>query len=121
MAIRVLYVEDNPATIKTMEKVLMMLDYEMISAADGESGIETAKNVQPDIILMDINLPGISGIEATQQIKADPQLAHIPVIAYTAETSLGHQLECSKAGCDAFIGKPGSINEIGDTIENLLT
>ena len=120
MKYTVLYIEDNLANTETMRKVLTMLDFTMISAIDGESGVVAAKDIQPDIILMDINLPGISGIEATRQIKSDSKLAHIPIIAYTAETSSSHQMECASAGCDAFIGKPGSIDEIGDTIENFL-
>ena len=69
---------------------------------------------------MDINLPGISGLEATRLLKAEPSSAHIPVIAFTAWDSSNHQEDCFQAGCDAVISKPGSITEIGDTIEKLL-
>lgn len=120
MEITVLYIEDNSSNVETMDKVLTVLNHTMISARDGESGIVAAQVVQPDIILMDINLPGISGLEATRLLKAEPSSAHIPVIAFTAWDSSQHKEECYDAGCDAFIAKPGSINEIGDTIESLL-
>jgi len=120
MEITVLYIEDNDANVETMDKVLTVLNHTMISARDGESGIVAAQVVQPDIILMDINLPGISGLEATKLLKANPSSAHIPVIAFTAWNTSYHQDECYNAGCDAFISKPGSITEIGDTIKKLL-
>lgn len=120
MEYTILYIEDNPANIQMMEKVLTMLDYTMLVAIDGESGLAIAKSHLPDLILMDINLPGINGLETTRRLKSDPQTKHIPIIAYTAGTSFGSEQECLQAGCNAYIEKPGTISHMGETIDGLI-
>lgn len=86
---RILYVEDNRQNMRLVNKFLKMGGYEMIGVDTGQAGIDMARAENPDLILMDINLPDIDGIEATQTLKADEATAHIPIIALTANAMHG--------------------------------
>jgi len=120
MAVRILYIEDNPQNMRLVRKFLAMAGYEMIEATNGLSGLAVAAKESPDLILMDVNLPDIDGLEATTRLKALPDLAHIPVVALTANAMHGDKERCKAAGCDGYIPKPITKNELLNTIASLL-
>lgn len=104
---RILYVEDNDDNVYLLRMWLDMLGgYELLVAEDGATGIRMAASERPAVILMDMNLPGIDGWEATRQIKADPRTADIPVIALTAHAMMGDREKALAVGCDDFDTKP---------------
>lgn len=113
---KVLYIEDNPQNMRLVRKMLKIGGYNLVEAVDGTSGVEMANNERPDVILMDINLPDIDGIEATQRIKRNPELARIPVIALTANVMHGDKERFTAAGCDGYLAKPVTRNELLNTI-----
>ena len=121
MSARILYIEDNPQNMRLVGKMLKGGGHAMLKAEDGLSGVAMAENEVPDLILMDINLPDIDGLEATARIKAKPQLAHIPVIALTANAMHGDRERFLQAGCDGYIAKPLSKNILLSTVESMLT
>jgi len=113
-----LYVEDNPANLMLVEDIIARRpDIRLLSARDGKSGIELARTSLPDVILMDINLPGINGIDAMQILAADPATAHIPVIALSAN-ALPRDIEKGlEAGFYRYLTKPIKVNEFMDTLD----
>jgi PAS domain S-box-containing protein len=117
----VLYVEDNPANLALIEDLVARLPgLHMISAADGDLGIEFARAYQPAVILMDINLPGISGLEAMKIIRADPETAHIPIIALSAN-ALAHDIARGmEAGFFRYLTKPIRLKEFMDALDSAL-
>ncbi|HSN79407.1 MAG TPA: ATP-binding protein, partial [Rhodoferax sp.] len=113
-----LYVEDNPANLILIEQlVARRSDLRMLSAADGHLGIEFARAHQPDVILMDINLPGISGIEAMKILRADPLTAHIPIIALSANAMPRDIANGLSAGFSSYLTKPIKLDEFMDHLE----
>jgi CheY-like chemotaxis protein len=116
-----LYVEDNPANLKLIEQLLARRsDLRLLSAADGNLGIEFARAHQPDVILMDINLPGINGIEAMKILRADPSTTHIPIIAVSAN-ALPRDIEmCLALGFFDYLTKPIRLDELVRTIDSAL-
>jgi PAS domain S-box-containing protein len=116
-----LYVEDNPANLELVEQLVARRpDLRLLSAADGSLGIEFARAYQPDVILMDINLPGISGNEAMAILRADPQTAHIPVIALSAN-AVPHDIEKSlAAGFFSYLTKPIKVERFMDALDTAL-
>jgi len=117
-----LYVEDNPANLALVEALIARRpDLRLLSAADGDLGIEFARAYQPDLILMDINLPGISGIEAMKILHKDPSTAHIPVIALSAN-AMPRDIESGmEAGFLTYITKPIQVNQFMDALDAALT
>jgi len=114
---KILYVEDNPQNMRLVRKILMAAGYEVIEATNGLSGIATAEREKPDLILMDVNLPDINGLEATTRLKAsEPSVASIPVIALTANAMHGDRENCMAAGCDGYLAKPVMKNELLNTV-----
>ncbi len=112
-----LYVEDNPANLVLIEQlVARRADLRMLSAADGQLGIEFARAHQPDVILMDINLPGISGAEAMKILRADPLTAHIPIIALSANAMPSDIANGLEAGFFSYLTKPIKIGEFMDNL-----
>ena len=104
---RILYVEDNDDNVYLLQMWLDMLgEYELLVAADGAAGIAMAASEKPAVILMDMNLPGIDGWEATRRLKADARTADIPVIALTAHAMMGDREKALSVGCDDFDTKP---------------
>jgi two-component system cell cycle response regulator DivK len=120
MSATILYIEDNPQNMRLVRKMLHVGGYNILEAVDGLTGLDIAAEKVPDLILMDINLPDIDGIEATARIKADPQLAHIPVIALTANAMHGDRERFLAAGCDGYLAKPVSKTELLNTISFFL-
>jgi len=113
-----LYVEDNPANLKLVEQLIARRpDMRLLSARDGNTGIELARANQPEVILMDINLPGISGIEALKILREDPATAHIPVIALSANAMPRDIEKGLQAGFFRYLTKPIKVNEFMDTLE----
>ena len=111
--ISLLYVEDNPANLQLVEQLIARrTDIRLVSATDGIKGIELARALQPDIILMDINLPGISGIEALRILHADPATAHIPVVALSANAMPLDIERGLQAGFCRYLTKPIKLNEL---------
>jgi len=103
---KVLVVEDNPLNLELATDLLEAAGFEVISAQTGEAGIKTAREAQPDLILMDLSLPGMDGIEATKALKADPQTSGIPIVAVTAHAMKGDEQKALAAGCEGYITKP---------------
>ncbi len=108
MSARILCVEDNPQNMRLVRKILQHQNFEVIEAPDGLTGVDLAHKEMPDLILMDINLPDIDGLEATARIKANPELQSIPVVALTANAMYGDEERALAAGCDGYISKPVS-------------
>jgi signal transduction histidine kinase/ActR/RegA family two-component response regulator len=118
----VLYVEDNPANLELVEQLVARRpDLRMLSAADGSLGIEFARACQPTVILMDINLPGISGIEAMKILRADPATTHIPVIALSANAVPRDIERALEAGFFNYLTKPIKVNEFMDALDAALS
>ena len=116
----ILYVEDNAQNMRLVRKMLKVCGYEMVGAEDGLKGLEMAKAHKPEIILMDINLPDIDGIEVTKRIKAQEHLNHIPIIALTANAMYGDEAKYIAAGCDGYIAKPVDKQKLHSEIERFL-
>jgi PAS domain S-box-containing protein len=114
----VLYVEDNPANLELVEQLIARRpELRLLSAADGKTGIEFAQAYQPQVILMDINLPGISGLEAMKVLRADPSTAHIPIIALSAN-AVPHDIEKAlQAGFFDYLTKPIKVRQFMDTLD----
>lgn len=106
MAFKVLYVEDNPVNMRVIRKLLQNTDYHLLEAIDGQSGWALALEATPDLILMDINLPDVSGVALISQMKQHTQLMHIPIVAFTADASDRLKKQCLTLGCVAVLHKP---------------
>jgi CheY-like chemotaxis protein len=116
---KILYVEDNDDNIYMLRNRLMRAGFRVIIATDGVQGITMAASEQPDLILMDITLPDISGEEATRRLKADRATKHIPVIALTANAMTGDREKALAAGCDDFDTKPVEMSRLLEKINAL--
>ena len=103
---RILIVEDQEDNRKIMRDLLTHAEYEVIEATSGDEGVAMAESHAPDVILMDIQLPGFDGYEAARRIKANPALHHIPIIAVTSYALSGDEEKARDAGCDAYFSKP---------------
>ena len=112
MSKRVLVVEDTEDNRHIIRDLLSSAGFEMIEAVTGAEGVEMARSHRPDLILMDMQMPVLDGYEATRQIKADPALSHIPVIAVTSYALSGDEAKTREAGCDAYIAKPFSPRQL---------
>jgi len=108
MSKRVLVIEDQEDNRRIIRDLLASAGYEMIEAVTGEEGLALAETQRPDLILMDIQLPGLDGYETTRRIKANPALRQIPIIAVTSYALSGDDLKAMEAGCDAYVTKPFS-------------
>jgi two-component system cell cycle response regulator DivK len=118
---RILYVEDNDDNVFVLRMRLELLgDYEILVAPDGAQGVTLAATTEPDLILMDLNLPVIDGWEATRRIKADARSANIPIIALTAHAMAGDREKALEAGCDDFDTKPIDFERLLAKIDALL-
>ncbi len=103
---KILIIEDNELNIKLVEAVLQTTKCTLIKALDAETGIELVREHKPDLILMDIQLPGMDGLSATRIIKGDPDLNTIPIIALSSHAMIGDEDKARDAGCDNYITKP---------------
>jgi two-component system cell cycle response regulator DivK len=118
---RVLVVEDNADSREILTLELEAEGYEVCAVGDGFSALEAAARFLPEVIVMDISLPNLDGLEATRRIKEQPELAHIPVIALTAHALKEDEARFRAAGCDAYLAKPASPETVRQVIQQLLS
>jgi len=116
----VLIVEDNELNMKLFNDLLEAHGYATIQTRDGMEALELARNHRPDLILMDIQLPEVSGLEVTKWLKEDESLAKIPVVAVTAFAMKGDEEKIREGGCEAYIAKPISVSSFLDTVRSFL-
>ena len=117
---RVLVVEDNPLNMKLFSAMIAAEGYEVLEATSGRDGLEMAQRQHPDLIIMDIQLPGMSGIEVAQRLKADTATHGIPIIATTAFATRGEEETIMRSGCDAYMAKPIAISQFLELIESFM-
>jgi len=117
---RILVVEDNEGNLELIRVVLEMAGYEVIGASSADVGLLAARKAHPDLILMDMHLPGMDGYEATRIIKGDKELKHIPVIAVTAVTDRTDEERVRACGCEGFIAKPVDTRSLAAQIAEFL-
>jgi two-component system cell cycle response regulator DivK len=108
MSRRILVIEDQEDNRRIVRDLLTSVGYELIEAVTGQEGVAMAESQRPDLILMDIQLPGLDGYEATRRIKAKPELRQIPIIAVTSYALSGDEVKAREAGCDDYVTKPFS-------------
>ncbi len=116
----ILIVEDNEKNMKLVRDVLQVKGYQTLEAGTAEDGIALAQAHSPDLVLMDIQLPGMNGIEALGVLRANPATAHIPVIAVTASVMQQDRKLITEAGFDAYIGKPINLKEFLQAVREML-
>jgi two-component system cell cycle response regulator DivK len=112
MSRSILVVEDQEDNRRILRDLLTSVGYEVIEAVTGEEGVASAETHHPALILMDIQLPGLDGYEATRQIKNNPNLCEIPIIVVTSYALSGDDVKAFEAGCDAYVAKPFSPCEL---------
>lgn len=120
MTATILYIEDNPLNMRLVRKLVKSFGYNMIEAVDGITGLEMVKHEKPDLVLVDLNLPGMDGLEIARIMKNTPELASIPTIALTANAMHGDRERCLAAGCDAYIAKPIARQELYNALNRFL-
>ena len=116
----ILIVEDNPQSLKLVRDILQVKGYQTLETETGEEGVRLARERRPALILMDIQLPGINGIEALQRLRADPVTSATPVIAVTASVMTQDRSRIMAAGFDGFQSKPISVNQLLATVRDAL-
>lgn len=117
---RILVVEDTEDNRQILRDLLVASGYDLVEAVDGAAGVAMAASAQPDLILMDIQLPVLDGYEATRRIKADTALAHIPIVAVTSYALAGDEEKARAAGCDGYIAKPFSPRQLLGKVRELI-
>jgi two-component system, cell cycle response regulator DivK len=117
---RILVVEDDADNRRIVAKVLSVAGYEMLEAAGGEEGVAMALRERPDLVLLDLAMPGVDGWEAARRLKSDPRTADIPVIALTAFALRGDEERARAAGCDGYLAKPCRPQTIRDVVRDTL-
>ncbi|MGF1623599.1 MAG: response regulator [Alphaproteobacteria bacterium] len=120
MAKTILIVEDNDLNMKLFHDLLEAHGYNTLQTKDGMEALKIAREKRPDLILMDIQLPEVSGLEVTKWIKEDDDLRSIPVVAVTAFAMKGDEEKIRQGGCEAYIAKPISVAQFLETVESLL-
>ena len=120
MSLRVLVVEDNPVNLELVTEVLKQEGHQVLTAQSAEAALHLAAAERPDLILMDVHLPGMTGYEATRRLKANPATAAIPVVALTASAMRGDDLKAREAGCDGYLTKPLDLRVFRKTLRRLL-
>lgn len=115
----ILIVEDNEKNMKLARDILRAKGYATLEAVNGLDGVALALQYKPDLVLMDIQLPDINGIEAFERIRANADTAQVPVIAFTASVTVNDRSRIGDAGFDAFLGKPINLKEFVETVRRL--
>lgn len=118
---KILIAEDNPQNMKVVLMTLRPHGYTLLQATDGEEALETALKEKPDLILMDIQLPKMSGLEITRKLREIPAFTHTPIIAVTAYAMKGDKEKAIEAGCDAHLPKPINTRELPGLIAEMLS
>lgn len=116
----ILYMEDNFQNGRLVKKVLTAKGYEVLLAEDGETGLKMVAEHTPDLILMDINMPGIDGKEAAARLKTSPFYKHIPIVALTANAMRGDKEVILAAGCDDYLAKPLNLAQLITMVEKFV-
>jgi len=117
---KILIVEDNPSNMRLIELILRDKGYTLLKATDGEEALDVALRGQPDLIIMDIQLPKLNGLEATRRLRQAPVFSRIPIIAVTAYAMKGDKEKIINAGCDAYLSKPINTRELPLIIAEVL-
>jgi CheY-like chemotaxis protein len=117
---KILIVEDNLDNLSIYTTVLEFMGYEVQSAKDGATGLTMASELMPDLILMDVAMPGVDGWEATQRLKADPATQRIPIIVLTAHALESHRAKAFDSGADGYVAKPADPMTVVRAIRKLL-
>ena len=120
MSKRILLIEDQEDNRQIVRDLLTSAGYDLIEAVTGEDGVSMAETQRPDLILMDVQLPGLDGHEATRRIKANPALRHIPIIVVTSYALSGDEAKAREAGCDGYVAKPYSPRQLLAKIREFL-
>lgn len=120
MSKRILVIEDTEDNRRILRDLLTSVGFDLIEAVDGEKGVFAATEMNPDLILMDIQLPIIDGYEAARRIKSNPATRHIPIIAVTSYALSGDEAKAREAGCDGYIAKPFSPRQVLATVRKFL-
>ena len=118
---RILIVEDNPLNLELVRDILTAEGYQVLEAVDGPAGVALASSETPELILMDLQLPGLDGLQATAQIRSDPRLRDVPIVAVTAHAMKGDDDRARAAGCDGFISKPIQVREFVAAVDRYLS
>jgi two-component system, cell cycle response regulator DivK len=123
MPYKILYVEDNSDNMTLVKRALEARGYEFLWAQDGLTGVDMAESLQPDVILLDINLPDIDGYEVARRLRnsGKSSLVYVPIIAVTANALRGDAEKALAAGCDVYMAKPINIRELWARVEGFLT
>jgi len=117
---KVLIVEDNPMNMRLIEMILKSNDYTLLKATDGEEALDIATKERPDLVLMDIRLPKVSGLEVAKRLKKNPGLSHIAIIALTAHAMKGDREKAIEAGCDSYLSKPIDTRQLPRLVADML-
>jgi two-component system cell cycle response regulator DivK len=120
MSKKILIVEDNPQNMRLIEMALSAESYTLLEATNGEEALEVAKKERPDLIIMDIQLPKMSGLEVTRKLREIPEFSRTPIIAITAYAMKGDKEKALDAGCNAYLSKPISARDLPNLIAKML-
>ncbi len=121
MAKTVMIVEDNPMNMRLFKDLLEMQGYRTVQSVDGADALDLARHRRPDLVIMDIQLPNVSGVEITRRIRSDTEIAAIPIIAVTAFGRAGDEERFLDKGFDAYLSKPISVQSFMDLVERFLS
>ena len=117
---KILIVEDNPQNMRLIEMTLRAKGYILLKASDGEEALDMATREQPDLIIMDIQLPRMNGLEVTKKLRKTQAFSHTPIIALTAYAMKGDRERVIEAGCDTYLPKPINTHELPEVIAEML-
>jgi len=117
---KILCVEDNSVNMLLVSRIVEAEGHDLIKAEDGPTAINILQETTPDIILLDINLPGMNGLELARKFKADAKLAPVPLVATTAQVLVGDREKCLEAGCDDYLPKPLDIRKLREVLRHYL-
>ncbi len=117
---KVLCIEDNKTNMLLVSRIVEAEGYELVRAEDGPTALRVLERLVPDIILLDVNIPGIHGLDLARMIKEDERLAHVPLIATTANVLVGDKERCLEAGCDEYLPKPLDIRRLRQVMRDYM-
>jgi CheY-like chemotaxis protein len=117
---RILVVDDNVTNLKLIEYLLMAKGYDVLTAVDAESALDAVRTKRPSLVLMDLQLPGMDGLELTRKLKSDPSTRDIVIVAVTAYAMKGDEQRALDAGCDGYVAKPIDTRALPQVVETYL-
>ncbi len=117
---KILVVEDNPQNMRLLEMVLRVEEYNLVKATDGEQALEVAKSEKPDLILMDISLPRMSGLDVTRKLREEPEFKNTPIIGITAFAMKGDREKVIESGCTIYMSKPVNTLALPEVVAELI-